>query len=369
MSTKEDNFTHKDKFFMSLALDLAKAKIGLTGVNPAVGAVIVNEKKEIISVGSTGFGGIPHAEIGAIKNSIVNLKNTTLYVTLEPCTHYGKTPPCVNEIIKHKFGKVFFSIPDIDKKVRNKSKKILRQRGIIVKEGLLKDKVKNFYQSYKFNRKFKLPYVTGKIAITKNNIIYSDQTKKITTLQTDKLTHYLRYKNDSILVSSETINKDNPRLDCRLKGLKRFSPRRIILDKNLKIKLTSKIVKSINKYNTIIFYNRLSQKKYAYLKKKGAQLIKTGLDKDKNLNLKKILKTLYTLKSRYILVEGGAYLTKSFLKMRLFNVFYLLKSNKKDPMKKNFKVFESINILEKVFDKKKIIKNILGKDRIIQYNY
>tara|TARA_B100000029_G_scaffold102432_1_gene92847 strand:+ start:826 stop:1935 length:1110 start_codon:yes stop_codon:yes gene_type:complete len=368
MSTKEDSFTYKDKFFMSLALDLAKAKNGLTGINPAVGAVIVNKKNEIISIGSTGINGTPHAEDSAISNSIDKLKDSTLYVTLEPCVHYGKTPPCTKKIIKNKICKVFFSVPDIDKKVRNKCKNILIKNGIKVKEGLLKKKVSYFYNSYKFNRKYKIPFVTGKIAITKNNVIYSDQTKKITNKQTDKLTHYLRFKNDTILVTSKTINIDNPKLNCRIRGLKRFSPKRVILDKNLEIHLNSYIVKSINKNNTIIFYNKSSLKKSLFLKKKGALLIKTKLGLDKNLDLKKILKKLYKFNCRNLLVEGGSYLTKNFLKQRLFNNFYLFESNKKDPLKTNHKIFDSKNLLNKIFKKKTNIKNVSGKDKIIQYN-
>ena len=110
MSTKEDNFTDKDKFFMSLALDLARSKNGLTGVNPAVGAVIVNKKNEIISIGSTGIHGVPHAEDNAINNSTEEVKDSTLYVTLEPCVHYGKTPPCVNTIIQKKLKMYIFHL-------------------------------------------------------------------------------------------------------------------------------------------------------------------------------------------------------------------------------------------------------------------
>ena len=367
MSTKEDNFTDKDKFFMSLALDLARSKNGLTGVNPAVGAVIVNKKNEIISIGSTGIHGVPHAEDNAINNSTEEVKDSTLYVTLEPCVHHGKTPPCINKIIKNKIKKVFYSIPDIDKKVSNKSKKILIKNGIHVKEGLLKKEINYFYYPYKFNRKYKLPFVTGKLAITKNNVIYSDQTKKITTKQTDKLTHYLRYKNDSILVSSKTINIDNPKLDCRLIGLNKFSPRRIILDKNLDINLRSYVVKTINKKNTIIFYNKTSIKKKLFLKKKGALLIKSKLGLDKNLDLKQILKKLYYFDCRNLLVEGGNYLTYNFLKQKLFNVFYLFKSKKKDPLKNNYMIFSSKKILYSSFNYRSYIKNTLGKDRIIKY--
>ena len=101
MSTKKDKFSKKDKTFMKLALNLAKARHGLTGVNPSVGCVIV-KNNEILSIGQTGFDGTPHAEFNAIKNSNENLEDTKMYVTLEPCSHYGKTPPCTNIIIKNK---------------------------------------------------------------------------------------------------------------------------------------------------------------------------------------------------------------------------------------------------------------------------
>ena len=101
MSTKKDNFTPKDKKFMKLALDLARARKGLTGDNPSVGCVIV-KKNKIISIGQTGYGGRPHAEHNAILNCFEDLKDSKMYITLEPCNHYGKTPPCTNNIIKNK---------------------------------------------------------------------------------------------------------------------------------------------------------------------------------------------------------------------------------------------------------------------------
>ena len=113
-----------------------------------------------------------------------------------------------------------------------------------------------------------MPYVTGKIAVSKNKLIYSKGTKRITDKSSDKLTHYLRYKNDSIMISSTTLNIDNPKLDCRLKGFEKFSPRRIVLDRDLKINLKSYIFKSATKNNTIIFHNSSNNKKIQILKKK-----------------------------------------------------------------------------------------------------
>ena len=124
MSTKKDKFTKKDIKYMSLALDLARARHGLTGQNPSVGCVIV-KNNSIISVGQTGYLGSPHAEYNAIKNSVENLDGSKMYVSLEPCNHYGRTPPCTNQIIKNKISEVIYSIEDIDKKVKGKCYKIL----------------------------------------------------------------------------------------------------------------------------------------------------------------------------------------------------------------------------------------------------
>jgi diaminohydroxyphosphoribosylaminopyrimidine deaminase/5-amino-6-(5-phosphoribosylamino)uracil reductase len=246
MSTKKDKFTTKDIKYMSLALNLARARHGLTGENPSVGCVIV-KNDQIITIGQTGYGGRPHAEYNAIKNSIENLDGSKMYVSLEPCNHYGKTPPCTKEIIKNKISEVIYSIEDIDKKVKGKSLKLLKAKKIIVKKGLLKKEVSNFYDPYFFNRKNKIPYVTGKIAISKNNLIYSKNTKRITDIYSDKLTHFLRYKNDSLLISYKTLNLDNPKLNCRLKNLNKFSPKRVILDNYLKTKTNSYIFKTANK--------------------------------------------------------------------------------------------------------------------------
>ena len=242
MSTKKDKFSNKDKNFMKLAINLAKARRGLTGENPSVGCLIVKDDK-IISIGQTGYYGRPHAESNAIKNSLDDLSGAKMYITLEPCNHYGKTPPCTNSIIKSGIKEVFYSINDIDNKVKGKSFKILTQKKIKVSRGILKNEAIDLYDSYIINRKFKLPFVTAKIAISKNKLIYSEKIKRITSQTSDKLSHYLRYKNDAIMISSKTLNIDNPRLNCRLKGYEKFSPKRIILDKDLDINMNNYIFK------------------------------------------------------------------------------------------------------------------------------
>ena len=154
MSTKKDKFTSKDKFYMEIALDLARSRHGLTGSNPSVGCVIVKNDK-IISIGQTSFKGRPHAEYNAIKNCYESLNGSKMYVTLEPCCHHGLTPPCTDIIIQSNISEVIYAITDIDKRVRNKSFKILNSNKINVKKGLLKNKIENFYYPYFFNRKKK----------------------------------------------------------------------------------------------------------------------------------------------------------------------------------------------------------------------
>ena len=232
MSTKKDKSLIKDQIYMDLALDLARAREGLTGTNPSVGCVIV-KNNEIISIGQTSYNGRPHAELNAIQNAIKDVKGASMYVTLEPCSHHGITPPCTKAIINAEISEVIYSIIDVDKRVSGKTYKKLKSKDIAVKIGILQNRINKFYAPYFFNRKNKLPYVSGKIAISNNKLIYSKNRKKITNSLSDKFTHFLRYKNDSILISYKTLNKDNPRLNCRLKNMERFSPKRIVLDNNL----------------------------------------------------------------------------------------------------------------------------------------
>ena len=366
MSTKKDKFSRKDNLYMELALDLAKVRHGLTGTNPSVGCVIVKNDK-IISIGQTGFDGRPHAEYNALKNSVDELRGSKMYITLEPCSHYGLTPPCTNEIIKNGIREVIYSIDDVDKKVKGKSSKILKSKKINVKKGLLKKKSENFYTPYFFNRKKKLPYVTGKIAISKNNLIYKKGVKRITNINSDKFTHSLRYHNDSILISCKTLNIDNPKLNCRIKFLSKFSPKRVILDKNLNLKRSSYIFKTTNQANTIVFYNKASKSKILTFERKGFKLIKINLSKNIYFDIKSIMKKLYMLGCRNLLVEGGNELTKSFLKYKIFNIFYLFKSPKYLSKTTQYKEFNSFNYLSQNYKNRSKINLGLTKDLLTLY--
>ncbi|WP_027303448.1 bifunctional diaminohydroxyphosphoribosylaminopyrimidine deaminase/5-amino-6-(5-phosphoribosylamino)uracil reductase RibD [Candidatus Pelagibacter ubique] len=366
MSTKKDKFSLKDKFYMEIALKLANSRQGLTGSNPSVGCVIVKNDK-IISIGQTSYNGRPHAEFNAIKNCTDDLNGSKMYVTLEPCCHHGLTPPCTNIIIKSKISEVIYSVADIDKRVRNKSQKILKSNNVNVKKGILKDIINNFYSNYFFNRKHKLPYVTGKIAISKNNLVYSKLNKRITNVQADKFTHLLRYKNDALMISYKTLNKDNSRLNCRIKGFSNYSPKRIILDNKLQTKINSYIIKTANKDNTIIFYNQASKSKVLDFKKKKIQLIKSKINKQGKFDFKTILKKLYKFNCRNLLIEGGDSLTSHLLKNKIFNKFYLYKSPKNLSKETEYLKFNSLDVLKKNYKNKFNLNLFLGKDKITLY--
>jgi len=145
MSLKKDKFNSLDKKYMRFAINLASNNNGLTGTNPSVGCVVV-KNKEIISYGSTKINGRPHAEIIALRKNKKKIFGSLLYVTLEPCSHFGKTPPCTKSIIKSKVKKVNYSIEDLDYRTFNKSKKILKSNKIITKSGLLKNETKVIYK-------------------------------------------------------------------------------------------------------------------------------------------------------------------------------------------------------------------------------
>jgi len=366
MSTKKDKFSTKEKLYMEIALKLAKSQYGHTGSNPSVGCVIVKNDK-IISIGKTSINGRPHAESNAIKNSIENLSGSKIYVTLEPCCHHGVTPPCTDLIVKSKISEVIYSVPDIDVRVRNKTFKILKSKQIKIRKGLLGEKVRNFYSTYLFNRKKKLPFVTGKIAVSKNNLIYSKFDRKITNAKADIFTHLLRYKNDSLMISYKTLNNDNPKLNCRLKGLKKYSPKRIILDNKLNTNINSFIIKTANKSNTIIFYNEASKFQILNFKKRGINLISSKIDNQGRFDIKILLKKLYKMSCRNLLIEGGDKLTNHLLRNKIFNRFYLYKSNKKLSKRSEYLYFNGLNLLKQKYKKKVNLKVNLGNNKITLY--
>ena len=365
MSSKKDKFTNKDRFYMNLAINLARGQDGLTGLNPSVGCIIVKNKK-IISHAVTNINGRPHAETIALNKNKKNNKGSTVYLTLEPCTHYGKTPPCTNALVKSKVKKVIYSIDDRDQRTFKKAKKILKSNKIITKSGLLVKESKNLYKSYNYIKKNKFPYITGKLACSSNLYILKNNSH-ITNEHSRKVSHLLRFKNQGILTTYKTVNSDNPKLTCRIEGLEKFSPVKIIIDKNLKIKINSYIINNSMKFKTIIFHNSKNSSKIKLLKKKGIKLINFTLDSNKNFDIKKIFKKIYNLGIHTLLIEAGKILTCNIISQKIFNEFYLFKSDKILNNKDKIKVFDVKKQLDKEFKNKYFVNTYLDKDKLIHY--
>jgi len=305
------NKNNRHRFFMSLALKQAMINLGNTKENPSVGCVITKDNS-VISVGYTGFEGRPHAEYLAIFNSREKLFNSNIYVTLEPCSHYGQTPPCVKKIINNKIKKVFFSIKDPDPRSFGKSYNVFKKHNIKVKSGILSNKITELYKSYIFYKKSKLPYVTCKLAVSKDFFTINKRKKWITNKYSRARVHLMRSKHDAIITSSQTVNMDNPSLNCRINGLERTSPTRIILDNHFKISLNSIVVNDKLKHNTIIFYNFHNKKKINLLKKRQVRIYKIPLDSNGDLNLRKVLIKVKKLGFSRIFLESGIKLASNF---------------------------------------------------------
>ena len=219
---------------LELAFELAKINLGSTKENPSVGCV-VEKNGSIISSGHTSLNGRPHAEFNAL-NKNINFKNANLYTTLEPCTHYGLTPPCINIIIKKKIKKVFFSLIDPDTRTKDKAKFKLNQKNIIVKKGILKNITKDLYKSYFLKKKKLLPIIDAKIAISKDYFTINKKNKWITNKLSHIRAHLIRSWYDCIISTSRSINSDNSLLNCRIRGLEKKSPSLVIFDRNLILK-------------------------------------------------------------------------------------------------------------------------------------
>ncbi len=309
-------------FFSNLAFKIAEKNIGRTNTNPSVGCLVV-KKNSVISSGVTSLNGRPHAEFNALKKN-KNFKGSNMYVTLEPCTHLGLTPPCTKIIKNKKIKKVFYCFDDPDVRTYKKAKLELEKKNIkLIKINNLKN---NFYKSYFFNKKKNLPFLDAKIAISKDLFTISKKSKWITNYRSRIVGHYLRSRYDGIISTSESINKDNSLLNCRIDGFNMLKPDLIIIDRNLKLKKNLKLLKLSKKRKTFIFTVSNNLNKINYFKKKGCKIIKL-----KKLNSKKdfdvLLRKIYELNKRRLIVESGLIFLNILAKNKLINNLFIFQSN------------------------------------------
>lgn len=294
----------RDDYFISQALKLALRAKGKTSPNPVVGALVVKNNR-IISGGFHRKAGGPHAEIIALNKAGRLSKGADLYVTLEPCSHFGKTPPCVDKIIQNRIKNVIIGMKDPNPVNNGNSVRILKKHGIKTRLGFLEDELKKTNEDFiKYITK-KMPFVTVKVAQSLDGKIAlsSGDSKWITSSKSREFSHNLRKTFDAILVGINTILKDDPLLNCPEKN-KRFF--KVIVDSNLKVPLGARIFSKSSWGKVIIATsnNSLKKEKSKILKKKGIILITTPR-KNGKVDLKILLRKLAELEIMNLLVEGG----------------------------------------------------------------
>ncbi|MCC2625682.1 MAG: ribD [Burkholderiales bacterium] len=315
MGERNGVFVFNKEYYMRLALDLARTGMGYTSPNPCVGSVIV-KNGVVIGSGAHLRAGLAHAEVSALNMAGDNAAGATLYVTLEPCNHHGKTPPCTDDIIKSKIAKVIIATLDPNPLVCGKGVKALEDAGIMVEIGLLKKEADALNQIFFHYIVSKTPFVTLKCGMsldaklaTKNHI-----SKWITNSNSRLDAHYYRHTHDAILVGVNTILADNPSLTYRgdLKSTKSLI--RIILDTNLKTPTDANVVTDKSNPTWIVVGSNVTKEQIA--KYPNAKIIQM---KDKHIDLKQLMLTLGELQITSILVEGGYTILTSFLEQSLFN--------------------------------------------------
>lgn len=308
-----------DEYYMQLAIKLARKGRGFVSPNPLVGAVIVKNGC-IIGQGYHKRYGDNHAEVNAIKNAGKDVAGATLYVNLEPCCHEGKTPPCVESIIKNKIAKVIIGAIDANPLVSCKGLNYLQSRGIEVKTGILEDECRRLNESFYYYMETGMPFVTVKYAQTLDGriAVADGRSQWISSEAARKYAHQLRAEHDAVLVGLGTVIEDNPDLTVRL--ARGRNPLRVIVDSRLRIPSQAKILQNISVAKTLIATLIASDDaRYNLIAATGAEILTVKKDKQGNVDLRELLKILATRGISSVLVEGGAQVITSVLKNDLAN--------------------------------------------------
>ena len=351
--------TKNHKNYLDLAFQLAEKNLGQTKLNPSVGTIIV-KNGAVISSGVTSLNGRPHSEYNALVKS-KDCSGASLYSTLEPCTHYGKTPPCVKIIVKKKIKNVYYAFEDPDVRTHKKAKKVLGEKGI--KSKLIKTKkYSKFYKSYFINKKLSIPLVTAKIALSKDYLTINKKGKWITNESSRNAVHLLRSRYDRILSTSKSINKDNSLLNCRIDGLKNYRPDLFILDLKLRLKKKLSLNNLLKYRKTYLVTDKSNFKKTKSYVKLGYKILLLNRLKDKN-DFELLYKKIYKLGYSRMLIESGLTFLNNLIKNKLIHDLYIFKSSKM--LGKNGKNNSSAKYLKKI--KPKLLTNNLNGDKLLKF--
>lgn len=314
------------EYFMNLAIKLALKARGKTSPNPLVGAIVVKNGR-IIGKGFHQKAGLAHAEIVALDEAGINSKGATLYVTLEPCVHFGRTPPCIDRIIESGVREVVVGMSDPNPKNNGKGINALRQRGIRIKAGFFEERLSKINETFiKYITK-RTPFVTVKVAQSLDGKIAtrSGDSKWITSDKSRALAHRLRAEYDAVLVGVNTVLRDNPKLDA---WFSRRQPVKIVVDSQLSIPETSSIFQGSSKVIIVTLPVKPGQETENRKILSEKAMILEVKEKAGQVNLKDMMKKLARFEITSILVEGGGMLIGSLFDERLVDKILFFMSPK-----------------------------------------
>ncbi len=308
--------TKTDIAYMKLALRLAQRGLGQVAPNPAVGCIIV-KNDEIVGRGWTQVGGRPHAEVVALAQAEEKAKGATAYVTLEPCSHHGQTPPCCDSLIRAGISRVVAALQDPDERVNGHGLQKLRDAGIDVVEGICENEAIDLNMGFILSKTISKPLVTLKMATSLDGKIATStgNSQWITGPIARQYGHLLRAQNDAILIGTGTALTDDPSLTCRLAGLEGNSPIRIVADSRLRLPLTSELVKTARDVPLwiVTLPGNAAERIDAY-KDLGVDVIEVQSETSGFPDLKMALNELSARGITRLLVEGGSHLQASLIK-------------------------------------------------------
>ncbi|WP_300304021.1 bifunctional diaminohydroxyphosphoribosylaminopyrimidine deaminase/5-amino-6-(5-phosphoribosylamino)uracil reductase RibD [Ferrovibrio sp.] len=309
----------RDERYMRIALGLAARGLGNTWPNPTVGCVIVRDDR-IVGRGWTRVGGRPHAETEALLQAGEAARGATAYVTLEPCSHHGRTPPCAEALIEAGVARCVVSLEDPDSRVAGKGLAMLREAGIVVTEGCLANMAAELNAGFLLSREQGRPLVTLKLAVSLDGRIgaHTGDSKWITNPASRRRTHLLRAHHDAIMVGSNTALQDDPELTCRLPGLPRRPPVRIVLDGRLRLSLTAKVIVTARDIPTwLITRSDVDPTRRDAFRDCGVEVIAVDADAAGFPDLPQALAVLAERGLTRVLVEGGGKLAASLIRADL----------------------------------------------------
>lgn len=314
-----------DERFMRMALALGERHLGMTWPNPSVGALVVDVsagEPRIVGQGITGFGGRPHAERQALAAAGEAARGTTLYVSLEPCAHHGKTPPCVDAIIPAGIARVVTALEDPDPRVSGRGHARLRAAGITVTAGVLADEARRSHRGHLLRVGQGRPAMTLKLARTADGFASRIDGPRlmITGEALNARVHMMRAHADAILVGVGTVLADDPLLTVRLPGLEERSPVRIVFDSSLRTPPGAQVVIGASEVPTwIVTTERATEAAERGLAKKGVEVIRVGLDAAGQLDAREALSLLAARGITRIFTEGGPSLADCFARSDLLD--------------------------------------------------